>query len=503
MSFPNHYGQYSGTNEMYGSNPSTPAQQQLQDSFPQWETIDRHHQLDHHSPLETTPLPTPSSANFQMHLEGDHEDPGPPPMVVPSQTSPVDDTPILLHPPTEVPHIHPPPRRPGPTEMHPIDALIFRPPGSSSSAASTPGSSGTAHASSSKPSGVVRTNQTTRGRPPSSHPYYRPSVTQVGIGASFVAPRHAGSSTANATMTTRAQAKKQNVRFAGATPQGGMVPRPATRTTSGSSSMPSPTQRVGFFGGSATNSPQAQQHHSFSPQDSTHTPDTPQMHQFPQTPSTQAQPRTEAQNPPAQHVASSHRRRAHSSIPSDMHYSESDNILTASLELPGVTPDNLRVTLGTCYFNHVKYVGVSAESSPPFGPPEWSAEVLQAVRAEMEKGLAGVTAAGMERLKFLKLSTPQEFRLLQDQPLLSPQDPDLEFFHRPVFTQLILSSAHRDRNCLPQIRFYNLHPHFPLFLHPPPANPCLYASPYALYALATKQPIIFAPHPAPSYSFHA
>lgn len=81
-----------------------------------------------------------------------------------------------------------------------------------------------------------------------------------------------------------------------------------------------------------------------------------------------------------------------------MHYDESSNTLTASMELPGVTPTSLRVTLGTCYFNHVKYVGVTAESSPPFAAPEWSAEVLQAVRAEMEKGLAAAGALKVGRI---------------------------------------------------------------------------------------------------------
>ena len=89
-----------------------------------------------------------------------------------------------------------------------------------------------------------------------------------------------------------------------------------------------------------------------------------------------------------------------------MHYDDREYTLTASLELPGVTYDNLHVTLGTCYFNHVKYVGVTAETTPPFPPPEWSADLLQAVRAEMERGIAGAAAAGFEKIRAGRIVNP-------------------------------------------------------------------------------------------------
>ena len=54
-------------------------------------------------------------------------------------------------------------------------------------------------------------------------------------------------------------------------------------------------------------------------------------------------------------------------IQTDMTYSSQTHTLSCSLELPGVHPSHLRVSLGTCYFNHVKYVGVVAESVPVFG----------------------------------------------------------------------------------------------------------------------------------------
>lgn len=51
----------------------------------------------------------------------------------------------------------------------------------------------------------------------------------------------------------------------------------------------------------------------------------------------------------------------------DMSYSPQTHTLSCSLELPGVHPSHLRVSLGTCYFNHVKYVGIVGESVPVFG----------------------------------------------------------------------------------------------------------------------------------------
>ena len=52
-----------------------------------------------------------------------------------------------------------------------------------------------------------------------------------------------------------------------------------------------------------------------------------------------------------------------------MHYSESSNILHALLELPGVKKQDVQIKLATCYFNHVKFVSVRAESFPVFDLP--------------------------------------------------------------------------------------------------------------------------------------
>ncbi|KAF8970485.1 hypothetical protein BDZ97DRAFT_1791698 [Flammula alnicola] len=67
-----------------------------------------------------------------------------------------------------------------------------------------------------------------------------------------------------------------------------------------------------------------------------------------------------------------------------MHYSLATHTLTASLEVPGVRRENVRVTLGTCYFNWVKYVCVVAESEPVFGGASGVYEM-------------GARAAGLER----------------------------------------------------------------------------------------------------------
>ena len=52
-----------------------------------------------------------------------------------------------------------------------------------------------------------------------------------------------------------------------------------------------------------------------------------------------------------------------------MHYSQSSNILHALLELPGVKKKDVQIKLSTCYFNHVKFVSVQAESVPVFDLP--------------------------------------------------------------------------------------------------------------------------------------
>ena len=52
-----------------------------------------------------------------------------------------------------------------------------------------------------------------------------------------------------------------------------------------------------------------------------------------------------------------------------MHYSQSSNILHASLELPGVKKQDVQIKLATCYFNHVKFISIVAETTPVFDLP--------------------------------------------------------------------------------------------------------------------------------------
>ena len=63
------------------------------------------------------------------------------------------------------------------------------------------------------------------------------------------------------------------------------------------------------------------------------------------------------------------RRRYPLNITSDMHYFKSSNILHALLELPGVKKENVQIKMATCYFNHVKFISVRAESFPAFDIP--------------------------------------------------------------------------------------------------------------------------------------
>jgi hypothetical protein len=95
-----------------------------------------------------------------------------------------------------------------------------------------------------------------------------------------------------------------------------------------------------------------------------------------------------------------------------MHYSVQTHTLSCSLSVPGVNPDHLRITLGTCFYNHVKYVQVCAESLPPFGSVEWGEAVKGAVRSEVEEGVrssAGAAAGGEAqppRLSMNKITNP-------------------------------------------------------------------------------------------------
>jgi hypothetical protein len=93
--------------------------------------------------------------------------------------------------------------------------------------------------------------------------------------------------------------------------------------------------------------------------------------QAPPAPQTQPQPQVQTQPPQTSSAAirSYTRRRYPLNITSDMHYSKSSNILHAVLELPGVKKQDVHIKLATCYFNHVKFISVRAESFSVFDPP--------------------------------------------------------------------------------------------------------------------------------------
>lgn len=50
------------------------------------------------------------------------------------------------------------------------------------------------------------------------------------------------------------------------------------------------------------------------------------------------------------------------------------------------------MSLATCFFNHVKYVAVSAESVPPFPEPVWGEDVIRGLRGERIWGVVGAGA---------------------------------------------------------------------------------------------------------------
>ena len=88
-------------------------------------------------------------------------------------------------------------------------------------------------------------------------------------------------------------------------------------------------------------------------------------------PQTQTQPQVQTQASSSAALRSYiHARRRHPlNITSDMHYSQFSNTLHVSLELPGVKKDDVQIKLATCYFNHIKFISVHAETTPVFDWP--------------------------------------------------------------------------------------------------------------------------------------
>lgn len=87
-------------------------------------------------------------------------------------------------------------------------------------------------------------------------------------------------------------------------------------------------------------------------------------------------------------------------VHTDMSYSPQTHTLSCSLELPGVHPSHLRVSLGTCYFNHVKYVGVVGESMPVFGNESVLVGGLRGERSlEEEEAKKGLRAELMHGIR--------------------------------------------------------------------------------------------------------
>lgn len=257
-------------------------------AFPQWETLQ-------HSPLDT-PVPTPSSGTYMDPMDLNLDDPQQQQQSLDDLTPTIDNTPILLHHPSENPQIqqrHRPRARSGTgtPSIHPIDALIFSRPGSASSTGgrihpmgmsqlithsqqfappsdpthrSIPTPSSTPNPSSSKKTGPVRTTRT-RTATPSSHPYLHQPQAQSSspFAGVSIAP------TSGPSMMTRSKVK-QSVKFADTTAttstrpgmgpmthhgHGGMVERPVTRASSspgGGEMQSSPRTAPEFFGTTVT-----------------------------------------------------------------------------------------------------------------------------------------------------------------------------------------------------------------------------------------------------------
>lgn len=380
-----------------------------------------------HSPLDaggagTPPTPagaTPAAAfNQELALEMTGAL-ATPPHVVPSQRA--DDAPVLLHHPHQQHQHH------APYSAHRGSA--FAPPALSpllfgDGAQPLPPTSSTS-------GGVVRPPSGRATRAVSAHPYIRPGVPAFMHGSSSATPTPPAPS--------RGGKRAASVRFA-TPPAGtstGMVPRPqdhqpalASPAAAGPSRLPFSsavprcvrrlfltflvssmlcvecdrallTQSI-FCRSPATHSPPGQSPlargspsvlHDRSPlTQAPHTlfPPAPQsqystMPPPPARPQAQTQPRRQQRQPPppSQHPQPEPLR----TLRADMHYSPRTRTLHASLEVPGVRRAALRVSLGTCFFNRVKYVCVAARSAPVFPPPGAPEEEEEATPVEGEQAV--------------------------------------------------------------------------------------------------------------------
>ncbi|KAF8804657.1 hypothetical protein BYT27DRAFT_7143328 [Phlegmacium glaucopus] len=401
--------------------------------YPQWETIERgeqqqqQHQIE--SPLDTsmdstTPTgPTPIAFRT-INLEMDemsrnlisHQ----------ASTSQMDNTPIILqhphalHQQLHLQHQHHQQQqqfhqrqqyhgqqsrqpsvepfstqisRPGSSSQHhiatsPTDAFSSQSTTPNPATESGPSTSNTAGGrnTSRKTSGPIRSSgRVTRAQ--QQAPYFRPSpasTTASYLGLEVPRAGSSGSSTPRLPQQAEPQPRKQTVRFtAAATGPGPIQTRAASRAAA--SSMGSPAPQLPEFAGSAATPRQTEI--GFSPmtrrasrqatsqtQAPSQQPPSAHSHSPPQAPPS-SNPQTQPQTQPPQASSAAIRSYLHArrryplNITSDMHYSQSSNILHASLELPGVKKQDVHIKLATCYFNHVKFISVHAESNPVFDLP--------------------------------------------------------------------------------------------------------------------------------------
>jgi hypothetical protein len=291
------YGQFN-EDQIYANHSVSPQQQQppqLQQfqqhqqtpqgppgAYPQWETLE---QLEHqhrqqqdmgmsmHSPLDLdlTPMQTPTSASFQSRpLEIDLDDSQ---HTVPSQTSPINDSPIhlvdphMMHQQALAQH-----QRHQLQQQQQQHQLLMSRPGSStgpllfSNAAQPPTPGPSTSANLPGTAGAVRSSSTRGMRATEMHPYYRHSpapplpggVAAFLLGASSAAPSPAASASSSETVGATSippRARKPSVRFSQpdklpAPVPTGMAPRPKSSRLQAKAPAVPPVIRLPFTGSS-------------------------------------------------------------------------------------------------------------------------------------------------------------------------------------------------------------------------------------------------------------
>ncbi|KAF9057196.1 hypothetical protein BJ165DRAFT_16167 [Panaeolus papilionaceus] len=178
----------------------------------------------------------------------------------------------------------------------------------------------------------------------------------------------------------------------------------------------------------------------------------------------------------------------------DVHYDHEKNTMIASMELPGVKKDDIRITLGTSKYNHVKFVHIVAESFAVFGRVAGPSESTELEEPPAEEANMDADSAAPGGKSSEAQSTPAVPSMAPKLPtslelvnagLISPDVRERRYgilkraFPVPVFTKV----------SRPIWLKFSSASYVCLFFSSPPLNPC----PSHLAPIISRLPIPFVP----------